>query len=99
MKKDYLIDFCEIVNTGRPKDGCITDSAFILRNTLSTGFRSATGGILPSGGGSSRRMTFEVTWQALLSFTRGEKPKRNFKPNGKGDDILLKVQMLDQNCK
>ena len=94
MSEKDLESFCEIVNSGMPKEGCISDSPLALRNTINEGFRNENGALILSGS-SLRRPLFETTWQALNAYKEGRKPKRKFRPDGKGDAVLEKVRAFD----
>lgn len=91
LSDEKLEAFCQIVNNGMP-DGCnVPDGALALRNTLIEGIRNPETGKIYTGSGMSKSI-FEVTWQAVLAFRDGKKPRRRYQPNGNGVNVIRKLK-------
>ena len=91
MPEEMLESFCAIVNTGMPKGDYVPDSALALRNTIIEGIRAENSETIYTGS-TIHKPLFEVTWQAMNSFTEGKKLKRRrITPDGRAQFVIKRI--------
>ena len=90
MPDDALDAFCTIVNNGMPKGEYVPDSALALRNTVLEGVKKPDGGYYV--GCSLNKPLFEITWQAMVAFKEGRKPRRKYVPSGCGEKVIERLE-------